>query len=50
MQSQTQGQVVGLRARSRDLGVEKRVAISVSNLLSASNPSLPSSFYFFAIC
>ena len=49
MQSQAHGQVVGLRGGSRDLGVEKQAAVSMRNLPSASNPSLPSSLYFFAI-
>ena len=49
MQSQAHGQVVGLRGGSRDLGVEKRAAVSMRKLPSASNPSLLSSLYFFAI-
>ena len=50
MPSQAHGQVVRLREGSQDLGVEKWAAVSMKNLPSASNPSLPSSLYFFAVC
>ena len=43
MPSQAHGQVVGLWEGSRDLEVEKRAAVSMKNLPSASNPSLLSS-------